>query len=83
MVMYTQISIKMYFSNFFWYTYSMSIKWIIFIATIVLVVIITWMLMWHWKTYMPESGKGLTIFTIYIIGVAVCIIGLFGAITLA
>ena len=60
----------------------MQIQWIIFIATIIIVTVITWMLMWHWKTYMPEQGKGVTVFTVYIIGVVIGIMGLFGALTL-
>lgn len=61
----------------------MQIEWIIFIITLAITGIITWILMWHWKTYMPELGKGLSIFTIYIIGIVICIMGLFGALTLA
>jgi hypothetical protein len=34
-------------------------------------------LIWHWKKFMPESGKGVSIFTTYIIGLAILIMALF------
>lgn len=48
---------------------------------IVCVVLISIALIWHWKKFMPESGKGAGIFTIYMLGLAVLIMALFTTIS--
>ncbi len=52
-----------------------------FLVVLLLVIGISGVLMWHWKTYMPENGKGVGIFTIYIIGLGVLVMALFTSIT--
>jgi hypothetical protein len=52
-----------------------------FLIVLLLVIAISAVLIWHWKTYMPENGKGVGIFTIYIIGLGILILALFTSIT--
>lgn len=52
----------------------------LFLAFLVFVIIIgaaSFALMWHWKKYMPETGRGVGVFTIYMIGLAVLLMALF------
>ncbi len=44
---------------------------------IICVVLVSIALIWHWKKFMPESGKGAGIFTVYILGLAVLVMALF------
>lgn len=59
----------------------MNIGFIIFALVVIITVAVSLMLMWHWKTYMPERGRGATIFTVYIAGLAILLVALFGTIT--
>ncbi len=59
----------------------MNILVIGFFVLIVFVVGVSIALVWHWKTYMPEQGRGAGIFTIYMIGLIVLIMALFTSIT--
>ncbi|HQV65128.1 MAG TPA: hypothetical protein PKZ56_02775 [Candidatus Paceibacterota bacterium] len=55
-----------------------TIGLILFILCVILVSIA---LIWHWKKFMPESGKGGGIFTVYMLGLAVLIMALFTTIS--
>lgn len=58
----------------------MNILTIGFLLFIVCIAIVSLALMWHWKKFMPESGKGAGIFTAYMLGLAVLLMALFTAI---
>lgn len=70
-----------FFLFIFLYTYLMNIILLGFVILILIVLGVSAALMWHWKTYMPETGKGVGIFTIYIIGLGILIMALFTSIT--
>jgi hypothetical protein len=59
----------------------MPILFLGFAVAIIIIGVITAILMWHWKTYMPEQGKGLGVFTVYMVGLAILIMALFTSIT--
>lgn len=59
----------------------MNILTIGFFLLIIIVFGVSAALIWHWKTYMPERGRGAGVFTIYMVGLAVLIMALFTSIT--
>jgi hypothetical protein len=50
-----------------------------FFVFVGIIIIVSIAMMWHWKTYMPETGRGAGVFTVYIIGVAILLIALFSS----
>lgn len=50
-----------------------------FFVFVGIVILVSLAMMWHWKTYMPETGRGAGVFTTYIIGVAILLIALFSS----
>ena len=52
-----------------------------FLIFIIIIGAVSFALMWHWKKYMPETGRGVGVFTIYMIGLAVLLMILFTSIT--
>jgi hypothetical protein len=52
-----------------------------FLVLLLIVLGVSAALMWHWKTYMPEQGKGAGVFTIYMVGLAVLLMALFTSIS--
>lgn len=59
----------------------MNILMLGFLVLLLIVLGVSAALMWHWKTYMPEQGKGAGIFTIYMAGLAVLVLALFTSIS--
>jgi hypothetical protein len=59
----------------------MNIITIGLILFVICIILISIALIWHWKKFMPESGKGAGIFTVYMLGLAVLIMALFTAIS--
>lgn len=59
----------------------MNIITIVLFILVVCVVFISIALIWHWKKFMPESGKGAGIFTVYMLGLAILIMALFTTIS--
>lgn len=55
----------------------MNIGFIIFALTLIAAVVTSLIIIWHWKTYMPEHGRGATLFTVYTIGLGILLLGLF------
>jgi hypothetical protein len=43
-------------------------------------IIVSLAMMWHWKTYMPEAGRGAGVFTVYILGLVILLVALFSSI---
>jgi hypothetical protein len=50
-----------------------------FFVFVGIVILVSLAMMWHWKKYMPETGRGAGVFTVYIIGVAILLIALFSS----
>lgn len=59
----------------------MSTIFLAFIVFIIVIGAVSFALMWHWKKYMPETGRGVSVFTIYMIGLAILLMALFTTIT--
>lgn len=59
----------------------MNMMTIAFFVLVMLVLGVSAALMWHWKTYMPEQGKGAGVFTVYMVGLVVLIMALFTSIS--
>lgn len=63
------------------YTELMNNLMLGFFVFVIIIVIVSGVLMWHWKTYMPENGRGAGVFTIYMIGIAILLVALFSSIS--
>jgi len=52
-----------------------------FFVLVIGVIGVSLALMWHWKKFMPETGRGAGVFTVYTIGLVVLIMALFSSLT--
>lgn len=64
-----------------WYTFPMNIITLGFFALAIISILVTLALMWHWKNFMPESGRGAGIFSIYMVGLALLFMALFSSLS--
>jgi hypothetical protein len=60
--------------------FVMNIITIGLVVFVICIILVSMALVWHWKKFMPETGKGAGIFTVYGIGLAVLIVALFASI---
>lgn len=58
----------------------MNIMMLGFLVFIICIGAVSFALMWHWKKFMPETGKGVGVFTIYMVGLAILLMALFTSI---